>query len=126
MTAHLTTYENIWLPQVKFVILFYMSQKHNDPIFIFNTSDASVVSIGLSTTGLDLVQDTTSVFEDLLENLDLSLKNAGYMYNIDADITLGQITIKPFEDIVPFNQEVFDIIAEELQFTDNLIRSEEE
>ncbi len=104
-----------------------MTQETHNPLFTFDTTNREVVLLALSETGKDLVGgNMSSVFEDLAENIDQSLRNAGYIYNIEVDTEAEQISIKPFENVEPFNQEVFDIIAEELLFTDNLLRDDED
>ena len=105
----------------------HMTQTQQDPIFTFDTTDPAIVSISLSKTGKDIVQENTqSVLEELGENIDQSLRGAGYMYNISIDEEASQIRITSFEGSDAFNQEVFDLIAEELQFSDNLLRDQED
>lgn len=100
-----------------------MTKHAPEPVFSFETSDPKIVRISISKTGKDIIaQDIENIFTDLAENIDQSLRTAGYMYNIVADMKNHTMNITPFEDIESFNQEVFDIIAEELQFTDNLVR----
>jgi hypothetical protein len=103
-----------------------MTQEKIDPIFTFETSDPRVVLISLSQTGKDITNGDTSALEDMAENIDQSLRGAGYMYDININTEEGTVTITPFEHIESFNQEVFDLIAEELQFTDNLLRGDSE
>lgn len=103
-----------------------MTQDKREPLFTFDTSNPQVISIFISQTGKDITDGDTSVMEDLVENIDQSLRNAGYMYNITLDVSKDTVTITPYEHVESFNQEVFDLIAEELQFTDNLLRGDEE
>jgi hypothetical protein len=104
-----------------------MTSETQNPIFTFDTTNPTLVSISLSETGKEIIGDNTeSVLEDLIENIDQSLRGAGYIYDITSDIEAEQIYIKPFEGTDAFNQEVFDLIAEELQFSDSLLRDEEE
>lgn len=101
-------------------------QEDTNTIFSFETSDPRVVSITLSTLGKDKVDEPASVFEDLLENLDQNLRTAGYIYNIQLTDDSDGIVIKPFEDEEEFNQEVFNLIAEELDFMDKLLNDDSE
>ncbi len=101
-------------------------QEDANTIFSFETSDPTVVTIGLSPIGKDKVDDAASVFEDLLENLDQNLRTSGYIYDIQLIDNDEGITIKPFEDGEEFNQEVFNLIAEELDFMDKLVTDEDE
>jgi len=104
-----------------------MTKENNNPLFTFDTTNPTIVTLSLSPEGREIAGENSShIFDDLVENLDQSLRNAGYMYNIQANMADEQISIKPFENIEPFNQEVFDIIAEELLFTDNLLRGDED
>lgn len=103
-----------------------MIQTHQDPIFTFDTADSSIVRISLSETGKDLARENIEgVLEDLMENIDQSLRGSGYIYNITLNKEELQIDITSFDSTESFNQEVFDLIAEELQFSDSLLRDEE-
>lgn len=93
-----------------------------DPIFILETSDPKVVHIELSKTGRETIGDgTDDVIEDLAENIDQNFKSSGYIYNVCVGKDGETIDITPFEDEDDFSQEVFNIIAEELNFMDNLV-----
>lgn len=97
------------------------------PIFLFETTNPKVVHISFSESGKEKVgSDSSSILEDLVENIDQSLRGAGYMYDLKLDLSQETIDIEPFEGIESFNQEVFDLISEELQFSDILIRDEDE
>lgn len=101
-------------------------QKQSNPIFLFETSDPTVVHISISEYGQEkLNNNAEDILEDLVDNLDVSLRNAGYMYNITLDALAQTVDIAPYEGVEGFNQEVFDLIAEELQFSDTMVRGEE-
>lgn len=98
-----------------------------DPIFLFETTDPKIVHIAISTFGKEKIgKESGHVLEDLVDNIDQNLRGAGYIYDVQLNLDTETIDIEPFEGIESFNQEVFDIISEELQFSDMLLRDEEE
>lgn len=103
-----------------------MSQEHN-PLFTFNTENPNLVIIGFSDKHTDIPRSNFSdIFENLAEHIDQSLRNAGYIYDITVDMPSFTLSIRPFEGADGFNQETFDIIAEELLFADNFVQERDD
>lgn len=74
--------------------------------------------------GRELVgDDASSTFEDLMENIDQNFRSGGYIYDLQINDTEDGIVIKPFEDDEEFNQEVFNLISEEVDFMDKLVNN---
>lgn len=90
-------------------------------LFTFESADPKIVTIGLSPLGREKIEDVTSVIEDLMDNIDQNFRTEGYLYDIRLSDDEEGIEIRPFEDGDEFNQDVFNVISEELEFMDNLV-----
>lgn len=96
-------------------------------VFVLDTTDPKVVTITLSDLGQELVgDDAASTFEDLMDNIDQNFRTAGFMYELTLLNDGNGIEIRPFEDGDDFTQEVFNLIAEELDFMDSLVNNQDE